>query len=416
VRIEGIFQGEADEGGTEVSIENDRRPGVLLDRDGTIIEDHGYIGSVDRVRLLDGAAEAVAALNAADIPVAVVTNQAGVARGFYGVEDIRAVHAHLDDLLAREGAHIDAWLFCPYHPDGIVEEYARGSSDRKPAPGMALAAAQRLGLDLGHSWVVGDSQCDIELALGVGARPIRIGELDDEIQVTTVPSLAAAVSHILADQQSREGAAAEVLTFPQMRYDSAYLFAEHYSHELAQALATVDVAAFDRASKVLGDAYDRDAAVFVCGNGGSASIANHLQCDHIKGVRVGTDLRTRVTSLSTNVEILSAIANDIGYDAVFEFQLESLARPGDVLVAVSSSGRSPNIVRALRWAEDHGLQTIAMTGFGGGEARTTAGVSIHVDAHNYGIVEDAHQACMHLLAQFARQSRMEPHAVAATVF
>jgi histidinol-phosphate phosphatase family protein len=393
-----------------------RRPGVLLDRDGTIIEDHGYVGSVDRVELLDGAAEAIAALNAADIPVAVVTNQAGVARGFYRIEDVRAVHAHLAELLARVGAHVDAWLFCPYHPDGTVEEYARWSSDRKPAPGMALAASHRLGLDLSRSWVVGDSECDVELARGVGARAIRIGDGEEEPGVTTVSSLADAVTHILADRAAQESDAGSVLSFPQMRYDSAYLFAEHYSHELAQALATVDVAAFDRASKVLADAYDRDAAVFVCGNGGSASIANHLQCDHIKGVRVGTDLRTRVTSLSTNVEILSAIANDIGYDAVFEFQLESMARPGDVLVVVSSSGRSPNVVRALRWAEDHGMQTIAMTGFGGGDARTVAGVSIHVDADNYGIVEDAHQACMHLLAQYARQSRMAPDVVATTVF
>jgi histidinol-phosphate phosphatase family protein len=393
----------------------DRRPGVVLDRDGTIITDHGYVGSVDRVELLDGAAEAIAALNAAGIPVAVATNQAGVARGFYGIEDVRAVHAHLDDLLAREQAHIDAWLFCPYHRDGIIEEYSRWSSDRKPAPGMALAAADLLALDLTRSWVVGDSECDVELARAVGARPIRIGDLDDEPQVTTVPSLAAAVACILADQESCDDGSDQV-SFPHMRYDSAYLFAEHYSHELALALGTVDVAAFDRASKVLGDAYDRDAAVFVCGNGGSASIANHLQCDHVKGVRVGTELHTRVTSLSTNVEILSAIANDIGYDAVFEYQLESMARPGDVLVAVSSSGRSPNIVRALTWAEAHGLQTIAMTGFGGGGARTIAGVSIHVDAENYGIVEDAHQACMHLLAQYARQSRMEPHAVATTVF
>jgi D-sedoheptulose 7-phosphate isomerase/D-glycero-D-manno-heptose 1,7-bisphosphate phosphatase len=73
-------------------------------------------------------------------------------------------------------------------------------------------------------------------------------------------------------------------------------------------------------------------------------------------------------------------------------------------------------VRALAWAESHGLQTIAMTGFGGGEARKIAGVSLHVDAHNYGVVEDAHQACMHLLAQYARQSRMAPDAVATTVF
>jgi histidinol-phosphate phosphatase family protein len=391
------------------------RAGVILDRDGTIIADPGYVGSVDRVALLPGAAEAIAALNEAAIPVAVATNQAGVARGYYGIEDVRAVHAYLDDLLATYGARVDAWIFCPYHPDGVVDEYARWSSDRKPAPGMALAAADRLGLDLSRSWVVGDSDCDIELARGVGARPIRIGNVDDPL-VTTVSSLAAAVSQILVQHAARGSRAEELLTFPQMRYDSAYLFAERYAHELAQALATVDVAAFDRASKVLGDAYDRDAAVFVCGNGGSASIANHLQCDHIKGVRVGTDLHTRVTSLATNVEILSAIANDIGYDAVFEYQLESMARPGDVLVAVSSSGRSPNIVRALAWAESHGMQTIAMTGFGGGEARTTAGVSIHVDADNYGIVEDAHQACMHLLAQYARQSRMAPDAVATTVF
>jgi D-sedoheptulose 7-phosphate isomerase/D-glycero-D-manno-heptose 1,7-bisphosphate phosphatase len=398
-----------------VSETNSRRPGILLDRDGTIIHDHGHVGSVDRVELLDGAAEAIAALNAAGIPVAVTTNQAGVARGFYGIEDVRAVHACIDGLLALEGAHIDAWFFCPYHPDGTIEEYSRWSSDRKPAPGMALAAAHRLGIDLGRSWVVGDSECDVELARGVGARPILIGDHGGS-QVTTVPSLAAAVSLILAEQASREAGAAQLLTFPQVRYDSAYLFAEHYSHELAQALATVDVAALDRASKVLLDAYERDAGVFVCGNGGSASIANHLQCDHVKGVRGGTDLHTRVTSLSTNVEILSAIANDIGYDAVFEYQLESMARPGDVLVVVSSSGRSPNVVRALQWAEKHGLQTIAMTGFGGGDARTAAGVSIHVDAHNYGIVEDAHQACMHLLAQYARQSRMAPDVVATTIF
>jgi D-sedoheptulose 7-phosphate isomerase/D-glycero-D-manno-heptose 1,7-bisphosphate phosphatase len=389
------------------------RPGVLLDRDGTIIEDRGYVGSVDRVALLDGAADAIAALNAADVPVAVVTNQAGVARGYYGIADVRAVHMHLDQILAERGAHVDAWLFCPYHPDGVVEEYSRWSSDRKPAPGMALAAAHRLELDLARSWVVGDSDCDVELAHGVGARALRIGHSSNAPTVRAVPDLAAAVEHIM-HELAFPPAAAEV-AFPQMRYESAYLFAEHYSHELAQALATVDVAAFDRASKVLGDAYDRDAAVFVCGNGGSASIANHLQCDHVKGVRVGTELHTRVTSLSTNVEILSAIANDIGYDAVFEYQLESMSRPGDVLVAVSSSGRSPNIVRALAWAETHGMQTIAMTGFGGGDARKIAGVSIHVDAANYGVVEDAHQACMHLLAQYARQSRMAPDVVAATV-
>jgi phosphoheptose isomerase len=133
-------------------------------------------------------------------------------------------------------------------------------------------------------------------------------------------------------------------------------------------------------------------------------------------VRNGTDLTTRVFSLSTNIELLSAIANDIGYDAVFEYQLQSLARPGDVLIAVSSSGRSANIVRVLEWANGHGMRTIALTGFSGGAARELASVSVHVGSDNYGIIEDAHQACMHLLAQYVRQSRMTPDDVTANTF
>ena len=156
--------------------------------------------------------------------------------------------------------------------------------------------------------------------------------------------------------------------------------------------------------------------MFSCGNGGSASIANHLQCDHVKGVRTTTDLAPRVMSLSTNVELLTAIANDTGYENVFVYQLQSQSGPGDVLIAVSSSGRSPNIVHALTWARDHGLRTIAITGFDGGAARAVAEVAIHVDSANYGVIEDLHQAIMHALAQYIRQSRMTPTAISATVF
>jgi D-sedoheptulose 7-phosphate isomerase/D-glycero-D-manno-heptose 1,7-bisphosphate phosphatase len=106
----------------------------------------------------------------------------------------------------------------------------------------------------------------------------------------------------------------------------------------------------------------------------------------------------------------------MGYENVFTYQLESQARPGDVLIAVSSSGRSPNIVRALTWARDNGLRTIAITGFDGGPARTVAEVSVHVDCTNYGVIEDLHQAVMHALAQYIRQSRMTADAISTTVF
>ena len=109
------------------------RPGVLLDRDGTIIVDSGYVGSVDRVQFIDGAIEAIAALNRAGLPVVVVSNQAGVARGHYGIEDVQQVHKHMIAELARHGAPVDMWLFCPYHPEGIVEAFARASSTASPA-------------------------------------------------------------------------------------------------------------------------------------------------------------------------------------------------------------------------------------------------------------------------------------------
>jgi D-sedoheptulose 7-phosphate isomerase/D-glycero-D-manno-heptose 1,7-bisphosphate phosphatase len=204
--------------------------------------------------------------------------------------------------------------------------------------------------------------------------------------------------------------------FPATQYALASTYFDTYADEIAQAAKSADGAALDRAAAILLEAYAGGRRVFSCGNGGSAAIANHLQCDHIKNVRACTDLAPRVQSLCANVELLTAIANDTAYDNVFAYQLQSLSEPGDVLIAVSSSGRSPNIVCALAWARDHGLRTIALTGFTGGDARTLADVTIHVEAANYGIVEDLHQAIMHALAQFIRQSRMTAEAISSNVF
>jgi histidinol-phosphate phosphatase family protein len=174
------------------------RPGVLLDRDGTIIVDHGYVGSVDRVEFIDGAAEAIGRFNRADIPVAVVTNQAGVARGMYGIDDVVKVHQHIAARLAEYGAHIDVFLFSPYHPAGVVEAFARTSEDRKPRPGMAKAAAAALSLDLTASWVVGDRPEDLGLAAAIGASAVYLGPDDCRRPgVWPFPSLAAAAPFIL---------------------------------------------------------------------------------------------------------------------------------------------------------------------------------------------------------------------------
>ena len=211
-------------------------------------------------------------------------------------------------------------------------------------------------------------------------------------------------------------AAGSPVKFPVAPHRSAGSYWDAYAEEMSRAAKTIEPEAFDRAAAILAEAYTRGARMFSCGNGGSASIANHVQCDHVKGVRTTTDLAPQVLSLSTNVELLTAIANDMGYENVFVYQLQSQSRPGDVLMAVSSSGRSANIVRALEWARDHGLRTIAITGFDGGQARTVAEVSLHVECTNYGVVEDLHQAVMHALAQYIRHSRMTPDAISASVF
>lgn len=174
------------------------RPGILLDRDGTIIVDHGYVGSVDRVEFIDGAPQAIASFNRAGVPVAVVTNQAGVARGLYGIEDVALVHKYIAEHLAEHGAHIDLFLFSPYHPDGVVKAYARASEDRKPGPGMAKAAARALGLDLAVSWVVGDRPEDLGLAEAISASAVYLGTGGSErARVYPFPSLAAAAPFIL---------------------------------------------------------------------------------------------------------------------------------------------------------------------------------------------------------------------------
>jgi D,D-heptose 1,7-bisphosphate phosphatase len=174
------------------------RPGILLDRDGTIIVDHGYVGSVDRVEFIDGAAAAIAGFNQAGIPVAVVTNQAGVARGRYGIDDVEAVHRYIADHLAEHGAHVDMFAYCPYHPEGTVGAFARASEDRKPRPGMAKAAQAALNLDLTASWVVGDRPEDIGLADAVGASAVYLGpDRPPRPGVRSYPTLAAAAPFIL---------------------------------------------------------------------------------------------------------------------------------------------------------------------------------------------------------------------------
>lgn len=184
--------------------------------------------------------------------------------------------------------------------------------------------------------------------------------------------------------------------------DAPSAFARGYLDYLRDVLDRIDVAAIDRVVEALLAARAEDRTIFVLGNGGSAATAAHLVNDLVGGTP--TSGRFRIFSLVDNAALLSAAANDYGYDNVFVRQLEGILRPRDVVIAISTSGSSRNVVRAVAHANAVGAITIGLTGFDGGQLRQLATIDVHVPTDNgeYGPSEDAHLALAHVITNYLR--------------
>ncbi|MHA1597440.1 MAG: SIS domain-containing protein [Alphaproteobacteria bacterium] len=206
------------------------------------------------------------------------------------------------------------------------------------------------------------------------------------------------------------------MTFPDEKYSSAGAFADAYYDRLTAAAASVDRDRLAQAADILEATYRAKNTLFVCGNGGSAAISGTFVCDHSKLVQTDTDLTAKVVSLADNMSMITAISNDLSYDDIFIYQLQTLAAPGDALLTISASGDSENVVRAATWAKENDMAVVAFSGFGGGRSADLADVNLHVDSDNYGVIEDTHQSLMHILAQYIRLKQMTPELISERKF
>ena len=186
---------------------------------------------------------------------------------------------------------------------------------------------------------------------------------------------------------------------------SISMFLAGYASRLREALVAVDAATLDRARSAIEQAGTRGNHVYAIGNGGSAAIADHLCCDLTKGTDLHGCNPIISSSLTANMPLYSAIANDLEFAEVFAAQLGYFGKRGDILLAISSSGNSDNILRGVSRARELEMTTIGLSGFSGGALRDLVDISLHVPADNYGVVEDAHQALMHVIAQFITARR-----------
>lgn len=192
--------------------------------------------------------------------------------------------------------------------------------------------------------------------------------------------------------------------FPTQTIDS---YLDGYAKTLLAGLEAVDKLNLKRAESTITLSKELGFRIFSAGNGGSSSIAEHLECDWQKGCHRPHQSSMLTKCLTSNTSLLTAIANDMGYSKVFSYQLELMeAKRHEVLVLISSSGNSENIIEAVNFAKNKEMVVIGLTGFSGGFLRQHCDISLHVPVENYGVVEDCHQALMHVLAQYHDQKNL----------
>ena len=177
-------------------------------------------------------------------------------------------------------------------------------------------------------------------------------------------------------------------------------FISEYINSVSSSVLNTNMKNLNNAAQTILRAIQKKRTIFVCGNGGSAAIANHYVVDFIKFFRGKTSLKPKILSLSDNIETITAISNDLDYKYVFSYQAQSLCNKNDLIIIISSSGNSKNVVELIKFAKKNKIKTIGFSGFTGGYLKKNSDISIHINANNYGVSEDSHHILMHAQLQY----------------
>jgi histidinol-phosphate phosphatase family protein len=382
---------------------------VLLDRDGTLNEEKHYLSDLDQFHLMPGAIEALGRLQEMGLGLAVITNQSGVARGYFDLECVESIHKRLSELLAAAGVRLAGIYFCPHSPEA-------NCACRKPAPGMIHRAVTELGLDPRQCFLVGDKLSDIELGkvvgattflvrTGYGAELLKTEQTGADYVVADLKEASTVIEKIIKkdarhEDNRRNGAESSQTCGVSKQEASAQI--RHYllaSAEAARRTAEHSVEGIAAAADAITSSLRRGGKLLICGNGGSASQSQHMAAELVSTLNKNVRRPALAAiSLTTDTSILTAISNDFGFGEVFQRQVEALGRPGDVLLAISTSGNSENAVRAVEQAKRQQIHTIALVGPNLCALANAADTLIPVPIEDTQHIQEIHLAIEHLLS------------------
>jgi phosphoheptose isomerase len=340
---------------------------------------------------LPGALDALASLHALGIRVSVATNQSGVGRGILSERDLKAVHQKMTSDAKAARASIDAIFYCPHAPDTAC-------ACRKPAPGLISAAITESGISAAHTVVVGDAARDLDAARSAGAHAALVrtgkGRLHESYAaaqgIPVYDDLRTLVASLGGGKRTHD-------TVESLQA----VFAEHVV--IVADSATQLLPALARCIEVARRCLDSGGKILACGNGGSAADAQHFVAELVGRYTQSRSALSAVV-LGSDSATLTAVSNDFGFEHVFARQIDALGRPGDVLVALSTSGNSPNVIRAAIRARERGSLVIALTGRSGGTLVEHADIALRVPSETVARIQEVHELCLHALAQALEDS------------